>query len=309
MAWVMHSFLPHNSRTRPGTAIRALQKSYQFSGLLASIAFSMLLAFCSGPEARENQFQECPEEIPPDMACVPGGTFIYGSNNPEWKDEHPQVPVEVSTFLMDRYEVSTANYQKCVAAGACKNVISNYLHMRGDELPQVKASWYEAKKYCEWKGRRLPTEAEFEKASRGPSGNTYPWGNEKASCKLAVIKENGVRGCDSDHQPTGGPKAPGSRPAGIYGLYDMSGNVHEWVSDWYEPNRQKCADQCLGKDPAGPCNGAPNCPGYAQKVVKGGSWYWDWDWARAAKRRAYRPDNRPPHHFGFRCAKSVLSNP
>ncbi|MCB1306450.1 MAG: SUMF1/EgtB/PvdO family nonheme iron enzyme, partial [Leptospiraceae bacterium] len=269
------------------------------------IVLAALTLRCNGPEARENGFAPCPEDIPADMACVPGGDFIYGSDNPKWKDEHPKSTVTISTFLIDKYEVTTAKYQKCVKEGQCTPAISNYLHMRADELPQVKANWFQAQKYCQAHGKRLPTEAEFEKASRGPSGQTYPWGDEKATCEKAIIKEHGIRGCSNDHQPTGGPKAPGSRPAGIYGLYDMAGNVHEWVLDWYEPNRAKCGQECLGKDPAGPCGGADHCPGYTERVVKGGSWYWDWDWARAAKRRAYKPDNSPPHHFGFRCAKSI----
>lgn len=242
------------------------------------------------------------------MSCVPGGNFIYGSNSKEWKDELPQTEVYVSTFLIDKTEVTTAQYQICSKAGKCKPVLSNYLHMRKSSMPQVKVSWFDAKAYCEFLGKRLPTEAEFEKASRGPDGNIYPWGNERATCKHAVIKENGLRGCSRDHQPTGSPKDPATRPPGIYGLYDMSGNVHEWVLDWYEPNRHKCGEKCLGKDPKGPCDGALTCPGYTERVVKGGSWYWDYDWARAAKRRAYRPDNNPPHHFGFRCAKSLPQN-
>ncbi len=278
---------------------------FRFSLARVSLASLVVLAACNGAGTRANGAAHCPENVPTGMSCVPGGEFVYGSNDPKWKDEHPQSRVFVSTFLIDRKEVSTADYAKCVKAGACKKVISNYLHMRDAKLPQVKVSWYDARDYCQWKGARLPTEAEFEKASRGPDGNIYPWGNEKATCALAVIKENGIRGCTADHQPTGGPKEPGSRPAGIYGLYDMSGNVHEWVADWYEPNRQKCGPDCLGKDPAGPCGGAESCAGYSEKVVKGGSWYWDHDWARAAKRRAYRPDNNPPHHFGFRCAQSV----
>lgn len=277
--------------------------------LAGSLAFCLCTLFaCNGTDARAGDFADCPESIPAEMACVPGGPFIYGSNNPQWPDEHPEATVEISTFLIDRKEVTTKQYRECTEAGACKKVISNYLHMRDGDMPQVKVSWYDARDYCNWKGKRLPTEAEFEKASRGPDGNTYPWGNEKATCELAVIKEEGIRGCSRDHQPTGSPKVPATRPPGIYGIYDMSGNVHEWVADWYTEDRRKCGKDCLGKDPAGPCAGG-ECTGYDQKVVKGGSWYWDWDWARAAKRRAYPPANRPPHHFGFRCARSLPGSP
>ncbi len=249
-----------------------------------------------------NAFKPCPENIPKEMSCIPGGTFIVGSNSKKWRDENYRHEVEISTFLIDKYEVSTSKYQKCVLAKLCTQAISNYKQMRKPDQPQVKVSWYQAKNYCNIHGKRLPTEAEFEAASRGPKGEIYPWGNEKAICEKAVIFDNKGRGCTHKYGKVGSTQRVGSRPGWRYGLYDMAGNAHEWVNDWYEKDYQK-NNVFRKKDPKGPCDGAENCPGYTQKIVKGGSWYWNWEWARASKRRAYNPQNIPPHHFGFRCAK------
>lgn len=241
------------------------------------------------------------------MKCVSGGSFLYGSDHEKWKDENPESQVVVSTFFMDTTEVTTAKYRACSDAGACDPVISYYPQNRGDHQPQLMVTWFQARDYCRWQGKRLPSEAEWEKAARGPDGNIYPWGNERADCTRAVIKEGEDRGCTDQFGYSGKTSDAATRPAGAYGLFDMAGNAHEWVNDWYESDRTKCGEACLGKDPQGPCDGADDCPGYDARVLKGGSWYWNWDWARSAKRRAYDPYNRhkpSPHNFGFRCAKT-----
>lgn len=278
-----------------------------FMAVLFTLGF---FGFCSDKTMAgnpENGVQNCPAKIPEKMACVPGGKFIMGSDSTKWKDENPQREIFVSTFLMDKYEVSTAEYQKCVQEKKCDFVQSNYRQMRGLNQPQLKANWFQAAAYCRAQGKRLPTEAEFEKAMRGPSGDLYPWGKEKPTCQNAVIMEGNYRGCTKVmyYHNSGSTQDVGSRPPGRYGLYDLAGNAQEWVSDWYEPDYRKCGQFCSGKNPQGPCDGKSPCPGYKEKVVKGGSWYWGWEWARGPKRRAYPPQNDPPHHFGFRCVKDV----
>ncbi len=247
--------------------------------------------------------------VPEDMKCIPAGNFLYGSNDTRFPDEHPQSSVFVSTFYMDATEVTTAAYRQCSDAGVCDSVVSYYPQNRGDNQPQLMVTWFQAKQYCEWKGKRLPTEAEWEKAARGAVGAEYPWGNETADCSRAVIKENAKRGCTAEFGEAGRTSDIATRPAGAFGLYDMAGNAHEWVADWYHPDRKKCGQDCLGADPKGPCQGKEGCPGMDARVLKGGSWYWDSTWARSAKRRAYDPHNRhepSPHNFGFRCAKSAI---
>ena len=268
-------------------------------------SFLYFSVLCFSLSCREAELKSCPHETPEKMSCVPGGRFIVGSNSSKWRDENPAHEVVLSTFLIDQFEVTTREYQNCVKRRACTPAVSNYRQMRGLNQPQLKVSWYQAREYCQKHGKRLPTEAEFEAASRGPGGEMYPWGNEKADCERAVIFSGPGRGCTSAFQDQGNTAAVGSRKAGRYGLYDMAGNAHEWVSDWYERDYKKCAENCFGRDPQGPCQGEDNCPGYEKRSVKGGSWYWSHEWARASKRRAYHPSNQPPHHFGFRCAKTV----
>ena len=258
--------------------------------------------------------QSCSETIP-GMQCIPAGEFIRGSDSHE-ADEKPQSKIYISEFYMDQTEVTNEDFQKCLDAGKCRDCLKtgkcDYIGPRygrpylGAKQPVVGVSWYTAREYCQWLDKRLPTEAEWEKAARGPHGNIYPWGNETANCKNSVIQENGIKGCGTaKHKPTSNIA---TRPAGIYGLYDMAGNSWEWVNDWYSPY-QECGKACQGKDPLGPCGNKDNCPGFSKKVLKGGSWWWDASYARGSKRRAHFPKNFPEyHHFGFRCAKSSKAN-
>ncbi|NUQ37579.1 MAG: SUMF1/EgtB/PvdO family nonheme iron enzyme, partial [Caldilineales bacterium] len=136
--------------------------------------------------------------------------------------------------------------------------------------------------------------------------------------RLAVIRDAGGRGCARMDGPgknetparfahTGNTWDVGSRPAGRYGLFDMAGNAQEWVSDWFAPTLARCGSGCIGHDPKGPCQGADKCAPFRLKLVKGGAWYWGPISARAAARRPHVPHNRPPHHFGFRCARDLDS--
>ncbi|MCB1157481.1 MAG: SUMF1/EgtB/PvdO family nonheme iron enzyme [Leptospiraceae bacterium] len=261
------------------------------------------------------KFGECIEDIP-GMKCIPAGEFIRGSNRFE-KDERPEEKVYLSEYYIDIYEVTNEDFQKCFEAGKCKDCLKtgkckqvrpNYgWRYTRPQQPMVGISWYSAKEYCEFVGKRLPTEAEWEKAARGPDGNLYPWGNEVADCKRAVIEEKGHKGClpritEKDwHMHTDNV---GTRPPGIYGLFDMAGNSWEWVSDYYTSSYAKCGDSCRGNDPKGPCEGKEPCKGFHRRVVKGGAWWWPGSISRASRRRSHIPENHPEfHHFGFRCAK------
>lgn len=263
----------------------------------------------------------CEKKIP-GMACIPAGEFIRGSNDFD-ADEKPEEKIYLSEYYIDLTEVTNKAFNECLAAGKCRDCLKtgkcDYVGARygarykGDNQPVNGVSWYSAKEYCEFRGKRLPTEAEWEKAARGTNGNLYPWGNELATCERAIIQvgegKKGIKGCFSKrlepewHMHTSSVM---SRPAGVYGLYDMAGNVHEWVNDWYTKSYAACGDKCRGRDPKGPCDGAESCPGYKTRGVRGGSWWWTGLYARGSKRRANAPGNMPMenyHHFGFRCAQ------
>lgn len=213
----------------------------------------------------------------PGMKCIPAGEFIRGSNVYD-ADEKPEEKVYVSDFYMDIYEVTNEDFDKCKNAGKCQECLKtgkcNYIGPRygkpylGPKQPVTGISWYTAKEFCEWAGKRLPTEAEWEKAARGPNGNLYPWGNEPATCERAIIEVGDIKGCvpKKTEKPHLMPTANvGTRAPGVYGLYDMAGNSWEWTADWYSTSFKACGNFCRGKDPKGPCDGKEVCPGYKKK--------------------------------------------
>jgi len=248
------------------------------------------------------------EGTPSGMACIDGGKFIRGSNDgPE--NTRPQAEIWLQTYYMDLYEVTYAEYKACQKSKQCPKGGPLYNDFSNPKQPINGITWYAAQTYCEVHGKHLPTEAEWEKAARGPDGMLHPWGDEKATCKQAVIKDHRGRSCGvlkkKEHPKKGKPFVIGSRPPGVYGLYDMSGNSWEWVADWYSKDYASCGAACLGVDPKGPCGGAEPCKGHDEKLVRGGSWYWDARYATSIYRRPHFPKNDPFHHFSFRCAASV----
>lgn len=256
----------------------------------------------------------CPASLPDAMACIPGGPFLRGTDRGTGSGDanaRPQSSVFVQTFLMDRYEVTYAEYKACEAEGRCDKAGPNYVDFNAPKQPITGVSWFHAKKFCEAQGKRLPTEAEWEKAARGTDGRRFPWGDESATCARAVIMSEAGRSCgikqkSKKHPDTGRPEPVGSKPATQFGLFDMAGNSWEWVADWYSPSWAACGAACAGVDPKGPCDGADPCPGHDERVVRGGSWYWPAKYATTYHRRPHSPANKPVfHHFGFRCAASV----
>ena len=208
------------------------------------------------------------------MVYVPGGTFPMGSpeDDPEaLSDEQPQHLVTLDSFWIDRTEVTNAQFVQFLnghgntGPGRARMIVLDQgytqISQAGDpfvttaaalERPVVMVTWHGAAAYCQWAGGRLPTEAEWEYAARGPQGNRYPWGNGAPTCELA---NHGT--C------TGVPLQVGSHPVGASwcGALDMSGNVWEWVNDWFAPY----ADLPQG-NPTGPTAG--DVP-----VLRGGGWH------------------------------------
>ena len=251
--------------------------------------------------------EEC-RKAPANMACIPGGWFVRGTDEgPE--NARPRQEVWVQTFYMDKFEVTVQKYEACVDAGECDAAETQYSDFSRSMQPKNGLSWFDARNYCRAQGKRLPTEAEWEHAARGFDGRTYPWGEEPATCERAVIKNDEGKSCGVDKatgkHEVGRTFAVGSRPPNQYGLYDMAGNSWEWVLDWGSDSWVDCGEACRGVNPKGPCRGARSCQGHYRRVVRGGSWYWRGAYARTFYRRFHFPDNDPYHHFGFRCAKSL----
>ena len=249
----------------------------------------------------------CPpaSRIPEDMACVRGGWFERGH-----ADDDQARPVErvwVETFLMDRLETTQDEYKACVRTGRCKRAMPyrGYMHPR---MPAIAMRWDDAVAYCAWKDKRLATEAEWERAARGPENTLYPWGDEPATCERAHIKDERGYGCGREVTAE-----VGSYPAGHWGLFDMAGNVDEWVYDWWAPCYRgcdrECGDACVGRAPRGPCDGADSCRGHFLKIVRGGSWWWPGDHAMSTRRRGVPPSNEANHRFGIRCAADLPESP
>jgi formylglycine-generating enzyme required for sulfatase activity len=166
------------------------------------------------------------------MRLIPAGPFTMGSDTNNYDDHKPAHTVTLPDYYMDTYEVTNAHYRTCVNAGNCKAPGESisvthpdyYTNTLYDNYPVIYVDWNQAKVYCEWRGARLPTEAEWEKAARGTDGRTYPWG-EGIDEKFANYDDN-----------IGDTSAVGTYENGKspYGLYDMTGNVMEWVADWLE---------------------------------------------------------------------------
>ncbi len=243
---------------------------------------------------------------------VPEGTFLMGSpdGDPDvFPHERPQHTVYLDAFWIDQTEVTNAMYARCVAQGACTPPRTGSANTRAayygnptfDAYPVVWVDWAQADAYCRWAGRRLPSEAEWEKAARGTDGQYYPWGDEPlASAMLADfgdISESCARAHYAGCEPLRDTAPVGSRPAGAspYGALDMAGNVWEWVADWYAADYYEGSPQA---NPAGPEQGT-------QRVLRGGSFAANFTRdVRSAHRYPMDPD-QTIYAFGFRCAASV----
>ncbi len=264
---------------------------------------------------------------------VPAGPFLLGSSKADqWAhdDEKPQVRVTLDSFWIDRAEVSVAQFQSFVAAtayktdaerGCCLSIYrslggtvfspdpvfvnnANWLLPQGGGVPGavsnqpvVQVSWNDAMAYCKWAGRRLPTEAEWEKAARGPDGFIYPWGNDFDSRRLNYCDKNCAASwhnsnADDTFARTGtiGVFATGASP---YGVLDMAGNVREWVNDFYDFRGYGSV----------PTANPPGLDGGLTRVLRGGSWLDPADRVRAAARDHNVPDGRD-NVTGFRCAST-----
>ena len=164
------------------------------------------------------------------LVFIPSGEFVMGSNNSDPNadsDEMPEHTVYLDAFWIDRTEVTNDMYRQCVAAGECTEPAHSRRYDSGGygDHPVLGISWDQAVEYCTWAGRRLPTEAEWEKAARGTDGRIYPWGNDEPDSSRLNFNHS------IDDTTTVGSYPEGASP---YGVLDMAGNVWEWVADGYD---------------------------------------------------------------------------
>jgi formylglycine-generating enzyme required for sulfatase activity len=225
-------------------------------------------------------FSKGPNQSISEMVVVPSGSFLMGVDRSPADDEGPQHEVNLDTYWIDRYEVSNAEYRRCVEAGGCQE--PKDLRFFNDPIfanhPVVYVTWYNAGDYCRWLGKRLPAEVEWEKAARGAQGWLYPWGDQL------------VRNWLNADNRIGSTQPVGSYPQGAspYGALDMAGNVWEWVDDWYQSYPGSTFQSDLF--------------GIKYKVVRGGSWNHPAEDARSDHRDIAHPE-RAMGVVGFRCAR------
>lgn len=239
-----------------------------------------------------------------EMVLVPAGEFLMGSSRTdENTNSSPERVVFLDAYQIGRYEVTNQQYSQFIMAGGYRNrefwtpegwrfitknqivtpAVWSLIGFNDPNQPAVGISWYEAAAFAKWAGKRLPTEAEWEKAARGADGRKYPWGQD-----ISVSKVH--------YKAIARPLRVGSYPEGKspYGLYDVAGNVWEWVGDWYDPNYY---ERNLGTNPQGPQKGTV-------RVMRGGGW----DSNRRHMQCVYRHCEKPAWrrlNTGFRVADNT----
>jgi formylglycine-generating enzyme required for sulfatase activity len=265
------------------------------------------------------------------LVFVPAGDFLMGSDKSQdasaFDNEFPQHSVYLDAFWIDSTEVTNAMFAKFVAATQYKTDAEKkgnapiWEAMRSDQVdgaywqhplgpssdltglqnyPVVQVSWNDAQAYCEWAGRRLPTEAEWEKAARGTDGRLFPWGNQPPTGELVNFADKHQAPAVSWANPNEDDgyelvSPAGNYPAGAspYGALDMAGNVWEWTADWYGQDYYAVSPT---SNPVGPSTGDG-------RVVRGGSWTMDARGVRTTFRAGPVPADYAENNIGFRCAQ------
>jgi len=221
-------------------------------------------------------------------AVIPTGTFIMGDD-----EESPRREIFVDAFYLDRYEVTVARYAAFMKDTGNLKPPDEWETVdlkNGGDLPVVGVNWQDASGYCHWAGKRLPTEAEWEKAARGNDERKYPWGNDPPTAERARYGKPYENPVYRDGVARVGSHATDRSP---FGIFDLAGNVTEWVADWFSESFPE-GDV---RNPKGPDSGSG-------KVLRGASWYEPAERLGVTKRWHANPSSRN-EGIGFRCARDV----
>jgi formylglycine-generating enzyme required for sulfatase activity len=288
---------PTPSQTPPPTLTPTPKPQPELGSVLLSEADGMKMVFIPGGIF---QMGSTDEEI--DLALEECQTFWDGCTRDFFEDEVPGHEVNLDPYWLDQTEVTVAMYLECAAAGECiAPAVDGYYYYAGylsDPLyqknPVVFVNWQDARTYCAWAGRRLPTEAEWELAARGPEGRKYPWGSAPVNGNLLNFRDVNFGGEYIILTADDGYKrlAPvGSYPDGAsyYGVLDLAGNVWEWVDDWYQvyPGGDETASVAFGQ---------------SERVIRGGDFASLFPEHRTAYRYSAPPEDTFSSGIGFRCA-------
>ncbi len=272
------------------------------------------------PEPEAQKAADAEPAPPGDMILVPGGPFTMGADGGGQEDEHPAHIVTLAAYWLDKNEATNEAYERCVAVKVCRphdpksaelNHFGSDEVFRGARQPISSISWDDAKTFCTWLGKRLPTEAEWEKAARGTDGRKYPWGDDPPDGTRAVFGTN--RTAEVGSRPGG---------AGPYGHLDMAGNVWEWLEDLYDPYayRRPGADRGI----PGTCpevlasqdelrrkgshgyTGTNPIPTECERALRGGAFNYGGPGLRSSN-RVHHPGPFRLVMSGVRCAKDVAA--
>ena len=255
------------------------------------------------------------------LVLVPTGSFVIGSNNGD-NDEKPKRKIYVNSFWIDQHELSASRFARFVIQTRYKTTAekkgwswvwdstlkkgrgwwkkekgASWKNPKGSssdwkkipDQPVSQVTWFDANSYCSWAGREMPTEAQWERAARGDDERIFPWGNQRDPRNANLKgKKDGYSGVS----PVGSfPKG-----ASVFGVLDMSGNVWEWVADWYASTHYQSIKL---KNPLGPLKGK-------KKVIRGASWGSKLSWSRVSNRYS-RNRNYRNNKIGFRCVLNKVN--
>ena len=222
---------------------------------------------------------------------VPSGEFLMGANESSFPASYPEHRVYLDAFWIDKTEVSNSMYDRCVQAGGCHYNYArpgynpNYNNPLYANYPVTYVTWQDAYNYCQWAGRRLPTEAEWEKAARGTSAQYYPWGDALPDPSILNFDNNIRTTVSVDRYPRG---------ASPYGVLNMEGNVREWVADWFNPAYYENSPY---RNPKGPSHGNT-------RSLRGGSYVDNARQVLVFVRFRHNPTSAGANR-GFRCSEST----